>query len=157
MPPCYNQMMINYWETSLKLCLQMSSFVKLCKQFGTRSDPTKRRVWSGSILFDWWWSSWKNFFKKGDFAKNQQTTKTCKTTQLAKLYKRFHYSLRAVSSKLLSRYLKRNYFCASKLCTSPLIWLVRIPHAFCIRWFWLSLPVVYSKLEKRRIVYVQLT
>ena len=55
--------------------LQVSSVDKLCKQFGPRSGPTKRRAWSGANLFDSQMVLLKEFFEKNDFEKNQQTTK----------------------------------------------------------------------------------
>ena len=53
----------------------MSSADNFCKQFGPRSGPTKRRALSGSNLFDTQMVFLKEFFKKVDFEKNQQTTK----------------------------------------------------------------------------------
>ena len=66
------------------LYLQVSSADNLCKQFGPRSGPTKHRAWSESKLFDTLVVFLKVFFEKVDFEKDQQTTKTCKISQLAK-------------------------------------------------------------------------
>ena len=38
--------------SSIALLFLVSSVDNFCKQFGPRSGPTKRRVWSGSKLFD---------------------------------------------------------------------------------------------------------
>ena len=59
----------------LALCLLVSSADDLCKQFGPRSGPTKCRAWSGSKLFDTLMIFLKEFFKKVNFEKNQQTAK----------------------------------------------------------------------------------
>ena len=59
----------------INLCLLVYSADNLCKQFGARSDPTERRVWSGTKLFDTWWYSWRIFFGKVDFEKKQTTKK----------------------------------------------------------------------------------
>ena len=53
----------------------MSSADNICKQFETRSGPTKCRAWSGSNPFDTQMVFLKEFFKNVDFEKNQQTTK----------------------------------------------------------------------------------
>ena len=59
----------------------------LCKQFGPRSGSTKCRAWSGSKLFDTPMVFLKEFCKKVEFEKNQQTTKKAwKITQEAKSY-----------------------------------------------------------------------
>ena len=52
----------------------MPSADNLCKQFGSRSGPTKCRAWSGSKLFDTLMVFLKEFFEKEDFEKNQKTT-----------------------------------------------------------------------------------
>ena len=49
----------------------MSSAENLCKQIGTRSDPTKRLAWSGSNPFDTQMVFLKDFFEKVDFEINQ--------------------------------------------------------------------------------------
>ena len=53
---CYISVLLWYvWlnqMTTLILCLLVSSADNLCKQFGSRSGPTKRRSWSGSKQFD---------------------------------------------------------------------------------------------------------
>ena len=56
-------------------CLLVSSADKFCKQFGPRSGLTKSQALSGSKLFDTLMVLLKEFFKKVDFEKNQQTTK----------------------------------------------------------------------------------
>ena len=57
----------------LTLCLPVFSAYNDYKQFGPRSDPTFCRVWSGFKLFDTLMVFLKEFFKKVDFEKNQQT------------------------------------------------------------------------------------
>ena len=57
-----------------------------CKQFGTRSDPTKRQACSGSKLFDPQILFLKEFFKKVEFEKNQQTAKKNENYPVAKSY-----------------------------------------------------------------------
>ena len=52
----------------------MPSADNLCKQFRPRSGQTECRAWSGSKLFDTLMVFQKEFFKKVDFEKNQQTT-----------------------------------------------------------------------------------
>ena len=46
-----------------------------CRQLRPRLDLTFWRAWSGSKLFDTLIVLWKNFEKKVNFEKNQQTTK----------------------------------------------------------------------------------
>ena len=58
--------------SSLTLYLLLSSADNLCKQFVSRSGPTKPRAWYGSNLFDTQIVFLKEFFKKIDFKKNQQ-------------------------------------------------------------------------------------
>ena len=64
-----------YIRSYITLCLLVSSTDNICKQFGLRSGPTKCRAWSGSKLFDTLMVFLKEFFKKADSEKNQQTTK----------------------------------------------------------------------------------
>ena len=61
----------------LNACLLVSYADNFCKQFGTKSDPTKCRAWSGPKLFDILMVFLKEFFQKVDFGekKNHQTTK----------------------------------------------------------------------------------
>ena len=59
----------------LTLYLLVSSADNLCKQFGPRSGPIKRRASSGSNLFDTHMVFLKEFFEKVDFETNQQTAK----------------------------------------------------------------------------------
>ena len=56
-------------------CQLVSSAGNLCKQFGSRSGPTKCRARSGSKLFGTLKVFLKEFFEIFDFEKNQQTTK----------------------------------------------------------------------------------
>ena len=53
----------------------MSSADNHCKQFESRSGPTKCRARSWSKLFDTLMVFLKDFFKEVDFEKNQQRTK----------------------------------------------------------------------------------
>ena len=53
----------------------MSFVDKLCKQFGPRSGPTKRRAWSGSKLIDTQLVFLKEFFEKVDFEKKSADNK----------------------------------------------------------------------------------
>ena len=62
----------------LTLYLLASSADNFCKQFGPRSGPTKCRALSGSKLFDTLMVFLKEFFKKVDFEKYQQTKKKMK-------------------------------------------------------------------------------
>ena len=59
---------------ALSLSLLMSSADNFCKQFGPRAGPTKCRSWSGSKLFDTLIVFLKDFVKKADSEKIQQTT-----------------------------------------------------------------------------------
>ena len=63
------------YYTVLTLYILMSSADIFCKQFRTRSGPTKRQAQSGSKLFDTLMVFLKEFFEKVDFEKKQQTTK----------------------------------------------------------------------------------
>ena len=65
------------------LCILASSADNLYKQFGSRSGPTKCRAWSGYKLFDTLMVFLKEILEKVDFEKNQQTTKTRKSSQNA--------------------------------------------------------------------------
>ena len=56
------------------LRILLSSADNLCKQFGSRSGPTKHWSWSGSNLFDTLIVFLKEFFEKVNFGKSQQTT-----------------------------------------------------------------------------------
>ena len=58
----------------LTLYLLESSADNFCKQFGPRSGSTKCLALSGSKLFDTLVVFLKEFFKKVDFEKYQQTT-----------------------------------------------------------------------------------
>ena len=58
----------------LTLLSAVSSADNLCKQFGPRSGPTKRRARSGSKLSEPLMVFLKEFFEKVNFEKNQQTT-----------------------------------------------------------------------------------
>ena len=60
---------------SLILYILVSSADNFCKQFGPRSDLTKRRACSGFKLFDTPVVFLKFFFENVDFEKNQQTTR----------------------------------------------------------------------------------
>ena len=55
--------------------LPVLSAADLCKEFGSKSGPTKHLALSGSKLFDSLIVFLNIFFKKVDFEKNQQTTK----------------------------------------------------------------------------------
>ena len=72
---------IEFCETAephtLALCLLVSSADNLCKQFGSRSGPTKCRAWSGSKLFDTLMIFLKEFFEKIDFEKSADDKKAC--------------------------------------------------------------------------------
>ena len=72
-------------KQSFRYSLIVLSADTVCKQLGTRSGPTFCRAWSGSKLFDTLMVFPNEFFekKKNDFEKNQQTTKTCTSTQNA--------------------------------------------------------------------------
>ena len=59
-------------DNSLPTRLSADNF---CKQFGSRSGPTKGRAWSGSKLFDTQMIFLTDSFRKVDFEKKQQTTK----------------------------------------------------------------------------------
>ena len=61
-------------KPTLALCLQVLFADNLCKQFGSRSGPTK----SGSKLYDILMVSLNEFFVKDAFEKNQQTIKRMK-------------------------------------------------------------------------------
>ena len=63
----------------LTLYLLVLSADIFCKQFGTRLGPT-----SGSKLFDTPIVFLKEFFKKVDYEKNQQTTKNMQISQEAR-------------------------------------------------------------------------
>ena len=57
-------------------CLLLSSADNLCKQFGSRSGPTKCWAWSGSKLFDTLLIYLKEYFDSFNYEKkNQQTAK----------------------------------------------------------------------------------
>ena len=65
--------------------LLVSSSDNFCKQFGSRSGPTKCRAWSGSKLFDTLMVFLKDFFENGDFEKiSKKDKKAWKITQHAK-------------------------------------------------------------------------
>ena len=53
----------------------LTSVDSLCKQFGSRSGPTKQQALSDSKLFDTQMVFLKEFFEKADFEKIQQKTK----------------------------------------------------------------------------------
>ena len=57
------------------LSQQVPSANNLCKQFGTRFGPTKRRAWSGSKLFDTLEVFLKDFFEKKWFWKKSADDK----------------------------------------------------------------------------------
>ena len=61
---------------TLTLYLLVLSADNLCKQIGTRSGLTEFWACCGSKLFDTLMVFLKDFFLKGGFLKNQQTTKT---------------------------------------------------------------------------------
>ena len=50
----------------------------LCKQFGPRSGPTKRRSWSGSKLFDALMVFLKEIFEKDNYEKSADDNKSMK-------------------------------------------------------------------------------
>ena len=54
----------------------MSSADNLCKQFRSRSGPTKHQAWSASKLFDTLMVFPKEFFKKVDFEKDSRRQKS---------------------------------------------------------------------------------
>ena len=62
-------------HTSLTHCLPETSADDLCKQFGPRSGPTKRRARSVSKLFDNLIVFLKEFFEKVDFEKKSADDK----------------------------------------------------------------------------------
>ena len=53
----------------------MSSADNFCKQFGSRSGPTKCLAWFASILFDTQMVFQKEFFEKFDFEKKSADDK----------------------------------------------------------------------------------
>ena len=64
--------------------LLLSSAGNICTQFGPRSGPTERRVWSGSKLFDTVVVVIKDFFEKTYFEKKSaDDNESMKSTQHA--------------------------------------------------------------------------
>ena len=84
---------MSQYSLVLTICLQVSSAHNLCKQFGPRSGPTKRRAWSASKLFESLMVFLKNFIKKMIFLRNSADTKTWNQNSISNdtsdmLYKR---------------------------------------------------------------------
>ena len=67
-----------WWCLTLRLLVLSAD--NLGKQFGPRSGPTKRRVWSGFKLFDTLKILLKEFFQKVDWKKSADDKKACKIT-----------------------------------------------------------------------------
>ena len=79
---------------SLTLCLPVWSADNFGKQFGPWSGPTIRQAWSGSKLFDILKVFLKEFLRKINFEKNQQTTKKHEklpSMQWVQVQRNFHW------------------------------------------------------------------
>ena len=74
------------WQSQCSaLCILVSSADNICKQFGLSSDPTRRRAWYGSKLFDTQIVFLKDFFfEKSWFWKKSANDKNMKNYPVGK-------------------------------------------------------------------------